>query len=139
MAACTNFRLTVYLWRVNENAPQPVPPVHLETLTFPDLRVGAGGAITGEVFIGTTRLAAVTGSCRPIARPDGNHLTLEFNWGPIDIFLVGYTHPVGAFTFFKGRFIALAHSGVAIALDPILTALTRPDEGETGTGTGQQT
>jgi len=138
MAACTNFQLTVYIWRTNESAPQPFPPMHLETLVFPDLRVDMAGVITGEVFIGTTRLSPVTGTCRPVTRPDGNLLTLEFNWGTRDIFLVGFTHLDGIIKF-KGRYIALLHTGVVPEVERIVAALTPPDVGETGTATGQQT
>jgi hypothetical protein len=139
MAACTNFQLTVYIWRTIENAPTPFPPVHLETLVFPDLRVDTSGRITGEVFIGSTPLSPVTGSCSPLTRPDGTLLTLEFNWGTRDIFLVGFTHLDGIIMF-KGRYIALPHTGVVPeTIDRIVTALTPPDVGETGTATGQQT
>jgi hypothetical protein len=139
MAACTDFQLTVYIWRTDEGASRPFPPIHLETLVFPNLRVATGGAITGEVFIGTTKLSDVTGSCRPLTRPDGTLLTLEFNWGTRDIFLVGFSHTDGIIKF-KGRYIALAHIGVVPeTIDRIVTALTPPDVGETGTATGQQT
>jgi hypothetical protein len=140
MAACTNFQLTVYVWRLVESETRP--PVHLETLIFPDLRVDNNGRITGEVFIGSTKLADVAGSCRPIQRPDGKLLTLEFNWGPRDLFLTGFTYPApsSSVILFRGRFIALPHQGALLdTFNPILGALTIPEEGETGTGTGQQT
>jgi hypothetical protein len=138
MAACTDFQLTVYIWRTIENAPTPFPPVHLETLVFPDLHVDASGRITGEVFIGSTKLSDVTGTCRPLTRPDGKLLTLEFNWGTRDIFLTGYTHLDGLILF-KGRYIALLHTGDVLEVEKIVAALTPPDVGETGTATGQQT
>src|ERR1044072_17713 len=138
MAACTDFQLTAYIWRTIENAPRPFPPVRLETLVFPNLRVDMSGGITGEVFIGSTRLSAVTGTCRPLTRPDGKLLTLEFNWGMRDIFLTGYTHLDGLILF-KGRYIALPHTGDIPEVERLAAALTPRDVGETGTATGQQT
>jgi hypothetical protein len=138
MAACTDFILTVYIWIVAEDNPTPTPPIYLQTLTFPDLKVAANGDLTGDVYIGTTKLSSVTGTCRPLTSPDGNLLTLAFNWGAVDIFLTGFTYVKG-FTKFKGRYIATQHGGIAVELNERLALLAAPGDGDTGTATGQQT
>lgn len=138
MAACNpNITLHVYFWRLDESIS--LPPILLDVVDF-TLKVAGNGNITGDAFIGATRLSPVTGTCRPITRPNGNVLTLEFNWRLVDIFLLVFTYPVGAATLLRGRFIA--QDAVAIPVDfdkGLAVVLTPPDPGETGTATGSQT
>jgi hypothetical protein len=80
----------------------------------------------------------VSGTCRPQTKPDGTFMTLEFNWGPSDIFMVGFTHTDG-FTRFRGKFFA--SEAATFAGREIEEAVVRliPEPPDTGTGTGQQT
>jgi hypothetical protein len=139
MAQCGNIDLTVYIWRTDEGAFPPLPPIKLATLTFPALRYDpTNGTLSGDVFSGTTLLSRATGTCRSLTKPDGKALTLEFNWGSVDLFVVGFIH--SPLTLFKGRYIAFNHVGLLpTEFDKRLTVLVAPGDGETGTTTGQQT
>lgn len=101
----------------------------------------ASGVITGTMHYpaGTPApFSSVSGTCQPLTKPDGTIMTLEFNWGQVDIFMIGFTHRQ-SFIKFKGRFYASAAANIAEReFDAELAALI-PDPGDTGTGTGQQT
>ncbi len=111
-------------------------------IIFLRLKVTAEGVITGDMFYppsSTTPFSSVSGTCQPLTRPDGNIMTLSFNWGVVDIFMVGFTHPEASFNRFKGRFIALRRIvNTTQNFDPEMVALI-PDPGDTGTGGGSQT
>jgi hypothetical protein len=65
-------------------------------------------------------------------------MILEFNWGPSDIFMVGFTHKQG-FLRFKGKFFASEAAPIdGREIDEAVVKLI-PDPPDTGTGTGQQT
>ena len=130
MAACLDNEWTI-------NMSRDKTPTVFETLRL-KLTI-SNGVISGDMFYpatSTTRFSTVSGTCQPLAKPDGNLMTVEFNWGLVDIFMVAFTHPQASFTKFKGRFIATKHN--FDNFDKELAALI-PDDGDTGTGTGQMT
>ena len=133
MAVCESKNWTI--WFSNDKTPTVFDPLFFE------LEVGTNGQITGQVFQGdfTQPLSEVTGLCEPIERPDGTLMRLRFTWDPVEVFLHGFTHTQGTIKKFKGRFIALtAMSDSDVKFETALLPLA-PGDGDTGTGTGQQT
>lgn len=114
-------------------------PNRLEYI-FLKLKVTNGG-ISGTMhypFDSTEQFSEVSGTCQSLAKPNGTLMTLEFNWGTSDIFMIGFTHTDG-FTRFKGTFFA--SQAATFAGREIDEAVVRqlPEPPDTGTGTGQQT
>ena len=132
MAQCKNSVWTINMSRDSATPPQP--------LVF-ELQISAAGTISGEVFAPGTvaSISQVTGTCQPVDNPDGTVMTLSFVGGAVDIFMVGFTHVVGPFNRFNGRFIATARPDNAPLEIPPAMAAFAAGPGDTGTGTGQQT
>jgi hypothetical protein len=104
------------------------------------------GIITGEVFegVGGPRLSSVVGKNEPILGSVFTIMTLTFAWSAVKIMMNGFTFKTGETIHFQGRFVAFksvdvpeaSRSGTTTADSEPLTA---PDDGDTGTATGQQT
>jgi len=120
--------------------------IRLDTLFF-QLNV-AGAVITGDVFPSAgARLSAVTGSCQAVANQELSIIDLLFTWNGRNVALLGLVHldPVLARVKFKGRFRAFGAGQLNTERQidrsgpsNFLVAIP-PDDGDTGTGTGQQT
>lgn len=99
------------------------------------------GVISGTMhypFASIEPFSEVSGTCRPLTKPDGTLMHLEFNWGASDIFMVGFSYKQG-FIKFKGNFFASAANAFdGSAIDEAVLRLI-PEPPDTGTGTGQQT
>ena len=102
--------------------------------------------VTNGVISGTmhypaasdTPFSTVSGTCRPLSKPDGTLMILEFNWGPSDIFMVGFSYQQG-FIKFKGKFFVSEAAPIdGREIDEAVVRLI-PEPPDTGTGTGQQT
>ena len=144
MAACADITYVIRMWKIDDE--QLIPPGKLEQLTF-NIRLGAGGVIDpaqSTVFLSDQFLSPLSGTCQPIdntvTNPVGTALTLFFTWDTVDIFMTGFSFKKG-FKRFRGSWFAKTHVGaLEKQLDAELTALLAPpSDGDTGTGTGQQT
>lgn len=120
--------------------PQPGKAPFEATLVFK--LTNLNGIITGQVWDGVDGqlLSAVTGTYQP--SPDGNYqfMTLEFTWGAVNVTLSGEAIETPDTVHFNGRFTASAATATndnAGTTDESLPIT--PGEGDTGTGTGQQT
>ena len=102
------------------------------------------GIITGQVWEGTEPqlLSPVTGTYKPLP---GDHrwlMTIEFKWGNVDVTLSGEAVETPDTVHFNGHYRARAFTAPATkdkgeAEDGSLPRA--PGDGDTGTGTGQQT
>jgi len=143
---------------VNQNGPvEPVEPESQEwTIVIkPDSQPGKApfeatlvfdittqnGIVTGQVSDGVEGrlLSTVTGT--HTLSPDGSTgvMTLEFKWGDVNVTLTGDTSETPETVLFSGHFTArgvVANGPKNKAGAPSLRA---PGDGDTGTGTGQQT
>ena len=144
MAACTNVTYIVRMFKIDD--PAGSAPSELDQLTF-NIRLGAGGVIDpaqSTVFLSDQFLSQLSGTCQPldngVTNPVGTALTLFFTWDTVDIFMTAFTFKKG-FKRFRGSWFAKTHVGaLEKQLDAELTALLAPpSDGDTGTGTGQQT
>lgn len=135
MAICANTILTIQMTRDNKL------PFDLGILTF--TLVIAGGVIDqarSTVFQGTLFVSPVSGTCQPIARPDGNAFLLQFTWDRVDVTMSAFSYP-RASQKVRGSWYSETHTG---ALPNEFTESVRslaapPDDGDTGTATGSQT
>ena len=91
------------------------------------------GVVTGEVWEGLDRkfLSAVTGTHEPLPGTESWFMALEFKWGSVNVSLFGVTVETPLTVLFNGRYRA---SGGGETPDRRV-----PGDGDTGTGTGQQT
>jgi hypothetical protein len=142
MAACQDSTVILKMWKINEDVSVPLPPAPFDSFLTFLLKVVAGQIVypDSKVFLGTVLLSSVSGTCQPVANPDGTAMTLQFTWDRVDVFMTGFTYLSG-FTRFRGCWLAKTHMGAlpnefSEALRSILVA---PDDGDTGTATGQQT
>jgi hypothetical protein len=139
MANCQNITLIIRMWKISE--PQGVRPEELEQLTF-DIKLTNGviDPAQSNVFLSDIRLSPLSGTCQPVADPDGTALTLFFTWDRMDVFMTGFTYRNG-FTRFRGCWFAKTHTGTAEhELQEDVRAVTLgPGSGDTGSGTGQVT
>lgn len=110
---------------------------HLET---------QNGVVTGRVWDGVdlTFLSDVRGTHQPSPAAESLFMSLEFTWGDKAVKLSGITTETPATVFFSGRYTAsvltVSTFGVtASAVDLLPPSLVIPADGDTGTGTGQQT
>jgi len=116
------------------------------------------GVVTGEVSNGTEAqfLSTVTGTHQALDQIEDfgglnfRFMSLNFKWGAADMVLSGLTFKTPETSHFRGRFQATSlngasSNGTARALDGgavevrAFDELINPGNGDTGTGTGQQT
>ena len=99
------------------------------------------GTVSGDVFLPGTgsSISPVTGACQPFEDPDVTLLSLSFTAGETNIFLVGFTHKVGPFNRFDGKFTVVPRADAEPADAPPQLETFNNGPGDTGTGTGQQT
>ena len=139
MANCQNITLIIRMFRIDD--PKGVPPEELEQLTF-DIKLTNGviDPAQSTVFLSEMRLSALSGTCQPVADPDGTAMTLFFTWDRIDVFMTGFTYIKG-FKRFRGSWFAKTHTGaLENEFDETLRAIVlAPGSGDTGSGTGQVT
>jgi len=103
------------------------------------------GVVTGQVWEGIDRqfISTVTGTHEPL--PDDEHwyMALVFTWGNVNMVLSGTTVKTPETIFFDGRYTASAASATLVATNSQIGMLSissmAPADGDTGTGTGQQT
>jgi hypothetical protein len=139
MANCQDITLIIRMFKIHD--PEGKPPVELEQLTF-DIKLTNGviDPARSNVFLSEMRLSPLSGTCQPVANPDGIALTLFFTFDRIDVFMTGFTYPLG-FTRFRGCWFAKTHTGtLENEFDETLRAMVLgPGNGDTGSGTGQVT
>jgi hypothetical protein len=109
------------------------------------------GTITGDVFHSNTpgtRLSRVSGQCLSIPRPDHSVMDMLFTWGRVRVRLTGsvFLDTGDRRVKYKGRFHAFRPNGFSDTLQASEGGRANaapppidPDDGDTGTGTGQQT
>jgi hypothetical protein len=121
------------------------------------------GIVTGEVWEGVEprRLSKVSGTHQPLPSDAHWFISLDFQWGDVNITLSGVTLETSETVLFNGRYRVTAAGAVASRpVEPVATggvpvALGRagtfarnggdpvmplpPGDGDTGSGTGQQT
>jgi len=130
-------------WTIDlKGDPKPNQPAFAATLVF-DLNI-QDGVVTGQVREGVENrvLSSVTGTHQPLAGTDNGFLAIDFIWGNVDVALFGVTVETPETIHFSGRFKCTglpgaASNGTAQNMDG--TSPMAPGEGDTGTGTGQQT
>ena len=100
------------------------------------------GVVTGQVWNGVDRefLSAVNGTCKPVPGLNQSIVALEFQWGSVNMTLRGTMVETDTVTF-TGRYTASALTTLPTTPSsrtdrPYLMA---PGDGDTGSGTGQQT
>jgi hypothetical protein len=139
MANCQNITLIIRMFKIDD--PKGNPPEELEQLTF-DIKLTNGviDPAQSNVFLSDMRLSALSGTCQPVADPDGTAMTLFFTWDRIDVFMTGFTYIKG-FKRFRGCWFAKTHTGaLENEFDETLRAIVLgPGNGDTGSGTGQVT
>ena len=121
--------------------PNGEPPEELEQLTFNiKLTNGVIDPAQSSVFLSEMRLSPLSGTCQPVANPDGTAMTLFFTWDRIDVFMTGFTYIKG-FKRFRGAWFAKTHTGaLENEFNETLRAIVlSPGNGDTGSGTGQVT
>ena len=139
MANCEDITLIIRMFKIDD--PKGERPVELEQLTFNiKLTNGAIDPAKSTVFLSNIRLSALSGTCQPVANPDGVALTLFFTWDRIDVFMTGFTYIKG-FKRFRGAWFAKTHTGaLENEFNETLRAIVlSPGNGDTGSGTGQVT
>lgn len=139
MANCQNITLIIRMWKIDD--PKGIPPEELEQLTFTiRLTNGVIDPTQSTVFLSDILLSPLSGTCQPVANPDGTALTLFFTWDRMDVFMTGFTYR-NAFTRFRGSWFAKTHTGaLEHEFDETLRAMVlAPGNGDTGSGTGQVT
>lgn len=95
------------------------------------------GVVTGQVWNGVDRefLSAVTGTCKALPGLNQSIVALEFQWGSVNMTLRGTMVETDTVTF-TGRYTASATTPPSQTDPPYSMA---PGDGDTGSGTGQQT
>lgn len=117
---------------------QPGESPFVATLVF-DLNA-QNEVVTGKVWDGIDRrfLSTVKGTHKPLPGFEQSFMELEFKWGKVNVALSGVTVETADTILFSGRFRASASSnGKPDTEDGV--ALMAPGDGDTGSGTGQQT
>jgi hypothetical protein len=136
--------------------PKPNEPELRRTLVF--CLNAQNGVVTGEVSDGAEGqfLSTVTGEQSPLENVEDfgdlnfMFMSLNFKWGAADMVLSGLTFKTPETSHFRGRFQATSLNGApsngtarALAGGAVevraLDELINPGNGDTGTGTGQQT
>ncbi len=114
--------------------PDPGKPSFGATLVF-NLNI-RNGVVSGEVWEAVERrfLSTVTGTHKPLPDSGKFSLTLEFKWGNVNVVLSGETDETPETVLFTGRYKANGLTSSDMAETPMA-----PGDGDTGTGTGQQT
>lgn len=139
MADCQDINLIIRMFKIHD--PDLKAPVELEQLTF-DIKLTDGriDPARSNVFLSEMRISALSGTCQPVANPDGIALTLFFTFDRIDVFMTGFTYKQG-FIRFRGAWFANTHTGaLENEFDETLRAIVLgPGSGDTGSGTGQVT
>ncbi|HEY6803977.1 MAG TPA: hypothetical protein VI306_10395 [Pyrinomonadaceae bacterium] len=102
------------------------------------------GVVTGQVWDGVENqfLSKVKGTYKPLPGADPWFMALEFEWGNVDVSLSGVTVEASNTVLFSGRYSTTATfkpSFKAKAGNMDNLPLKAPGDGDTGTGTGQQT
>ncbi|HSE16266.1 MAG TPA: hypothetical protein VLB46_04390 [Pyrinomonadaceae bacterium] len=102
------------------------------------------GVVTGEVWNGIESqfISTVTGTHEPVPGDEHWLMRLEFVWGNVSVTLSGETVETPSTVLFNGRYTARALTAVASNgnTGPLkIPASMAPADGDTGTGTGQQT
>jgi len=117
--------------------PQPGEPPFEATLVF-NLNI-QNGVVSGEVWDGVEHqfLSTVTGTLKPLPGVENGFLALEFNWGNVSVALSGVTVETPDTVLFSGRY-RTSGSSQNTSIDMAETPMA-PGDGDTGTGTGQQT
>lgn len=129
-------------WTIEiERDSQPGRPTFVATLVF---RLNTqNGVVTGQVWDGVERrlLSSVTGTHKPLPGADSWFMALEFKWGDTNVALSGVTVETPETTLFRGRFRASGTSTKDTEENPVVVTppLMVPGDGDTGSGTGQQT
>jgi hypothetical protein len=122
--------------------PQPAEPQFVATLVF-DLNA-QNEIVTGQVWDGVERrlLSKVKGTHKLLPGTEQSFMSLEFKWGNVNVALSGVTVKTPETVLFTGRFRAIALTGAELngnsarQEDPPPMG---PGDGDTGSGTGQQT
>ena len=121
---------------------QPDEPPFAATLVF-DL-TPRNEVVTGKVWDAVDRrfLSTVKGTHTPIQGSPQSFMELEFKWGKVNVALSGVTEATPNTILFNGRYRASAltdgtSNGKPKSQDGV--ALMEPGDGDTGSGTGQQT
>jgi hypothetical protein len=102
------------------------------------------GVVTGEVRDGVANqyLSQVQGIHQPLPNADHWFMELEFTWGNVNLAFTGVTLETPETVLFSGRYRARAAAATAPKRLPrtqSTSALMAPGDGDTGSGTGQQT
>lgn len=126
---------------INRDA-QPGVPAFTATLVF-DL-ITQNEVVTGKVWDGVERrfLSTVKGTHKRLPNSEQLFLELEFKWGTVNVSLSGVTEETPDTIHFNGRYRASALTGGTSNGKPDSqdgVALMEPGDGDTGSGTGQQT
>lgn len=100
--------------------------------------------VTGKVWDGVERrfLSTVKGTHKPLPGFDQSFMELEFKWGEVNVALSGVTVETSDTVLFSGRYRASALTGVSTPRKPEPqdgVTIMEPGDGDTGSGTGQQT
>lgn len=121
---------------------QPGKPPFTATLVF-NLNA-QNEVITGQVWDGVERrlLSTVKGTHKPLPGAAQSFMALEFKWGQVNVALLGVTDETAETIHFTGRYRATAvprdkSKGKSETMDGV--SPLEPGDGDTGSGTGQQT
>src|SRR5690242_20757460 len=121
---------------------QPGEPPFVATLVF-SLNA-QNELVTGQVWDGIAHrfLSMVKGTYKPLPGAEESFLALEFKWGKVNVTLSGVTVETSETVVFTGRYRASALTGaVSNGNSETLDGESpmAPGDGDTGSGTGQQT
>jgi hypothetical protein len=121
---------------------QPGEPPFTATLVF-TLKT-QDGVVTGEVWDGIRGqpLSTVQGRHEPLPGADHWFMELEFTWGNMNVALTGVTLETPETVLFSGRYKASSAAATAPhgrSPKGDIAPLMAPGDGDTGSGTGQQT
>lgn len=121
---------------------RPAEPQFVATLVF---NLNAQNEIvTGQVWDGVESrlLSTVKGTHKPLPGAEQSFMALDFKWGKVNVALFGVTVKTPETVLFTGRFRAIALTVAELngnserLEDP---SPMGPADGDTGSGTGQQT
>lgn len=126
---------------VRDISPQD-PPLAARLIFNLTAKDGVLAGNVSEALEGTL-LSQVTGQRQPLLDTDEAFMTLDFKWGEADVMLAGVTFKT-TINNFRGRFRALVLNGAssngrANTADDDPPPRVTPGNGDTGTGSGQQT
>jgi hypothetical protein len=130
-------------WTIDIKRDSPVEPQFAATLVF-SLN-DQDGVVTGQVWNGIERklLSDVSGTHKPLPGAEHWFMALEFKWGDVNMSLSGVTVETPETVLFNGRYRASTltpeRSNGKKEEDLDVLPLMAPGDGDTGSGTGQQT